>query len=88
MYLKSLELHNFRSFEDIKIDFNENLTVIIGANGSGKSTIMEGIAIALSSMFVKVDGLCLHKTYICNFVGAVHKNLAHAAFTYIKISPI
>ena len=57
MYLKSLELHNFRAFEDLKIDFHENLTVIIGANGAGKTTIMEGIAIALSSMFVKMDGL-------------------------------
>jgi len=57
MYLKSLELYNFRGFENVKVDFYENLTVIIGANGAGKSTIMEGIAIALSSMFVKVDGL-------------------------------
>lgn len=40
MYLKTLELHNFRCFEDIKIDFHKNLTVIIGANGAGKSTIM------------------------------------------------
>ena len=57
MYLKSLELHNFRAFEDLKIDFHENLTVIIGANGAGKSTIMEGIAIALSSMFVTAHRL-------------------------------
>ncbi|HQM02250.1 MAG TPA: AAA family ATPase [Ruminococcus flavefaciens] len=57
MYLKSLKLHNFRVFEDLKIDFHENLTVIIGSNGAGKTTIMEGIAIALSSMFVKVDVL-------------------------------
>lgn len=57
MYLKSLKLHNFRAFEELNIDFHENLTVIIGSNGAGKSTIMEGIAIALSSVFVKVDGL-------------------------------
>ena len=31
--------------------------MVLGANGAGKSTIMEGIAIALSSMFVKMDGL-------------------------------
>lgn len=61
MYLKSLELHNFRCFEDVKIDFHKNLTVIIGENGSGKSSIMEGIAIALSSMFVKMDGLSSRK---------------------------
>lgn len=57
MYLKSLELQNFRAFENLKIDFHESLTVILGANGAGKTTIMEGIAIALSSMFVKMDGL-------------------------------
>ena len=65
MYLKSLELHNFRCFENIKINFHKNLTVIIGENGSGKSSIMEGIAIALSSMFVKMDGLSSRKIHKC-----------------------
>lgn len=57
MYLQSLKLHNFRCFEDIEFEFHKKLTVIVGANGAGKTSILEGSAIAISSMFVKMDGL-------------------------------
>lgn len=57
MYLEALSLHNFRGFENISITFHKNLTVIVGINGAGKTSILEGAAVALSSMFVKMDGL-------------------------------
>lgn len=57
MFLTNLKLHNFRSFENLEIDFHPHLTVIVGSNGAGKTSILEGAAIALSSMFVKMDGL-------------------------------
>lgn len=57
MYLKKLNLQNFRCFENFSIDFHKKLTVIVGANGVGKTSILEGAAIAVSSMFVKMDGL-------------------------------
>ena len=34
-----------------------NLTVIVGDNGSGKASILEGIANALSTLLVGMDGL-------------------------------
>ena len=39
-----LELTDFRGFDTISIDFDESLTVFIGNNGSGKTTILEAIA--------------------------------------------
>lgn len=57
MKLEKLNLHNFRCFEDIEVVFDPNLTVIVGANGAGKTSILEGAAIAISSLFVKMDGL-------------------------------
>ena len=57
MYIQNLVLHNFKCFENIELDFHPNLTVIVGANGSGKTSIMEGAAIAISALFVKMDGL-------------------------------
>lgn len=57
MYIRELTLQNFRGFDNIKVAFHPNLTVIVGANGSGKTSIMEGAAIAISTIFVKMDGV-------------------------------
>jgi exonuclease SbcC len=45
--LNSLHLVNFRQHADTRIAFETGLTGIIGVNGSGKTTILEGIAWAL-----------------------------------------
>ena len=47
MRLNSLRLVNFRQHADSHIEFHDGLTGIIGANGSGKTTILEAIAWAL-----------------------------------------
>ncbi len=44
MYLISIHLQNFRQHKDTYIQFNQGLTGILGQNGAGKSTILEGIA--------------------------------------------
>ncbi len=44
IHISSLTLHNFRGFEDLSVAFEEDLTVFIGNNGSGKTTILEAIA--------------------------------------------
>jgi predicted ATP-binding protein involved in virulence len=48
--LKNLRLIDFRKFKDLKVfdGFDENLTVIIGNNGSGKTSILEAISKSLS----------------------------------------
>src|SRR6476661_1122866 len=47
MRLNSLRLTNFRQHGETYISFDTGLTGIIGANGSGKTTILEAIAWAL-----------------------------------------
>lgn len=42
MNIKSLKLTNFRNWADFKLDFN-NVTILIGPNGIGKTNIMEAI---------------------------------------------
>lgn len=44
MNIKSLKVADFYILKDFEIEFNNNLSVLIGENGSGKSTILELIA--------------------------------------------
>jgi DNA replication and repair protein RecF len=45
MEILNLGLTNFRNFSNKKIAFDPNLTVVIGENGSGKSNILEAVAL-------------------------------------------
>ncbi len=47
MRLHALSLRNFRQHADSRVVFSSGLTGIIGANGAGKTTILEAIAWAL-----------------------------------------
>lgn len=49
MKLKNLKLENFRSFEYLEIDFDEKLTVLVGNNGAGKTSILDGLALLLGA---------------------------------------
>lgn len=44
MFLKHLGLRNFRSYKNLNIDINSNLNFIYGANGTGKTGLLEAIA--------------------------------------------
>jgi len=55
MILKSLVLKNFRAYKDIKVNFDENMNVIIGQNDIGKSTILEALDIFFGQEVIKID---------------------------------
>ena len=43
MFLKKLELLNFRNYDNLCLDFSENKTLFIGKNAQGKTNILEAI---------------------------------------------
>jgi exonuclease SbcC len=47
MYLRSIQLENYRRFKWAQLDFPDGIVGIIGNNGAGKSTLMEAVAWAL-----------------------------------------
>ena len=48
MKLKTLSLVNYRGFEQLEIDFQDDVNVIAGVNGVGKSSILDAIRILYS----------------------------------------
>ena len=47
MIFTRLELKNFKSHADTTLDFNPGISLIVGENGAGKSSIFEAISFAL-----------------------------------------
>jgi exonuclease SbcC len=45
--LNEVELGNFLSHSNTKLEFNKGVTVFVGQNGAGKSSIIDGITFAL-----------------------------------------
>lgn len=54
MNIQRLELKNFRCFNQLQIDFDRRCTVIAGVNGSGKSSILDALAISIGTYFAKI----------------------------------
>ncbi|MFZ1464612.1 MAG: AAA family ATPase [Anaerolineae bacterium] len=50
MHLKKVVLRDFRCFEEFEIDLHPRLTVLVAENGGGKTAVLDGIAIGLSSV--------------------------------------
>ena len=54
MKLKQLKAKNFRPFKELNINFGEQLTVLVGVNGAGKTSILDILAIMLSRLIGRI----------------------------------
>lgn len=64
MKIKTLKLENFRSKEQLDIQFGEKLTLLVGENGSGKTSVLDAVAISLGavlSYLPDVSGISFRK---------------------------
>lgn len=57
MYLKRLDIKNFRVFDQngVTLAFNQGVNAIIGENNSGKSSVIDAIRIAYSTLTYRKD---------------------------------
>ncbi len=65
MKLKKLVLENFRGKAHLDIALGSRLTVLLAANGGGKTSVLDGIAIGLGEVLThlpQVAGLSFKKT--------------------------
>ena len=68
MIFKRLKLFNFKSHEETVIPFEKGISVIVGENGAGKSTILEAISFALFKQHTakKIDDLVRNNSEAMN----------------------
>lgn len=57
MRIDTLTLTNFRGYERLELKLHPQLTVLAGVNGAGKTSVLEGLAVALGTWFLGFDGL-------------------------------
>lgn len=65
MKLQNLTLENFRACERLELEFGSRLTVMLGNNGSGKTSVLDGIAIGMGAVLThlpSVSGITFRKT--------------------------
>ncbi|MCP4115779.1 MAG: AAA family ATPase [Desulfobacteraceae bacterium] len=75
MKLTCIDIQNYRGIHALKIPLDKNLTVFSGSNGSGKTTILESVAILLSwvtarTRSLKSSGRSIPEKHIQNLMNA------------------
>lgn len=55
MKIHYLKLKNYRCFDEIELSLHPELTVIVGANGAGKSSLLDALTVALGPYLSKFD---------------------------------
>lgn len=68
MKVRRLKMINYRCFREIEIDLHDRFTLLVGNNGSGKTTVLDGLAVGLGSFFLGMDG---------DVSKGIHKNDVH-----------
>lgn len=55
VYIKKIHIEGYKKFDSIDIEFNEKKNLLVGDNGSGKSTILDAIDLALNHSTIRFD---------------------------------
>lgn len=57
MFFDRVEINNFRKFKHLKLNFKEQVSVLVGKDGTGKTTVLEALAISAGTLFQSFSGL-------------------------------
>lgn len=56
MKIDNIKIRNFKGFEDASFSFDSQFTLLIGDNGTGKTSILDALSFALGTFILGVDG--------------------------------
>lgn len=57
MYLSDIHIENFKGIKSADFDFDRSVNILIGNNGTGKTSVLEAIAVALGGFLSGIDGV-------------------------------
>src|SRR5690625_5288258 len=80
MFIKELQLKNYRNFDTLTISFANKVNVIIGENAQGKTNLLEAIyvlAFTKSYRSLNDKDLILWQKEFAKINGIIHKNNQH-----------
>lgn len=72
--VKTLYIDGLKRFEHFKIEFNEHLSILVGENEAGKSTILEAVRIVLNQLYWNADKSVLQDLFNLENVRAFQNN--------------
>lgn len=89
MYIRSLELRDFRSWPELKVELEPGITIFIGRNGFGKTNIVEAIGYLahLSSHRVSTDAPLVRANATDSRISAVAVNQGRELAAHLLIKP-
>ncbi len=65
MRITKLQTQNFRCFQALDLHFHGNVTLLLGTNGAGKTTVLDMLHLALKVMSKDAAAFCLTSDDIC-----------------------
>lgn len=64
MQIKKVKITNYRCFENLELSFDDHLTLLVGRNGSGKSSILDAVTVSVGALMTefKMKAFGIRKT--------------------------
>ncbi|MFS7402067.1 AAA family ATPase [Carnobacterium maltaromaticum] len=87
MKLRNINIKNFKGIEELDLQFEEGFNLIIGDNGSGKTSILDAISVSLGGFTSGVEGV-YGKHFTKNEVRIITKTLGDASYNIVPMVPV